>query len=185
MFKHRTTLLFVFIITAFVSFTNSFSQDKPAFVDEFVGQLDFVEGRLLQLEGAMPQDKMSWTPAEGVRNCAEVYLHVADANNMLANFVSGKKTEGENSDFEKTTINKEEIAKALKESFAAIRDAIKNMSNEDLNKVVKTPFGLEMSTRNFMISLLNHMHEHLGQGIAYARMNGVVPPWSKKKDSEG
>jgi len=185
MFKHGTMLLPVFIVTAFISFSNSFAQDKPAFIKDYMGQLDYVEGKLLQLEGAMPQDKMSWTPAEGVRTTAEIYLHVADANNMLANFISGKESAGEHSDFEKTTTNKEEIAKALKESFAAIQDAIKNMSGEDLNKVVKTPFGMEMSTRNFMISLLNHMHEHLGQGIAYARMNGVVPPWSRKQKDKG
>lgn len=155
---------------------------QPIFVQEFIGQIDFIEGRLLQLEGAMAQDQMTWSPAEGVRNCAEIYLHVAEANYMLAGYISGKEMKGERGELEKSTTNKDEIAKILKDSFKAVKDAAGNLSQEDLDAIKKTPFGMDMSLRNFMISLLNHSHEHLGQGIAYARSNGVTPPWSKKQD---
>ena len=92
--------------------------------------------------------------------------------------------EGERGALEKSITDKDEIMKAMKKSFDAVRDAAGKLTEEDLNKMVQTPFDMEMSMRNFMISLLSHSHEHLGQGIAYARMNGVTPPWSKK-DSEG
>ena len=181
MLKHRTTPLFIFILTAIISFSNSFSQDKPAFVDEFVGQLDYVEGKLLQLEGAMPQDKMSWTPADGVRTTAQIYLHVAEANYFLGTKMGGKMPENE---IDMSIADKDKVAEILKASFENAKTLAAKVTAEDLNKTVKTPFG-EMTMRNLMISLLNHSHEHLGQGIAYARMNGVVPPWSKKKDGEG
>ena len=158
---------------------------QPVFVQEYLGQNAFIEGRLADMLGAMSQDQMSWAPAEGVRNCGQIYLHVAEANHMLAGFMTGAEMMGEPGEMEKSTTDKDEIAKMLKNSFTAVNDAAGKLTEDDLNKMVQTPFGMEMSMRNFMISLLNHSHEHLGQGIAYARMNGITPPWSEKKDSEG
>ena len=158
---------------------------QPVFIQEYLGQNAFIEGRLTNLLGAMSQDQMGWAPAEGVRNCGEIYLHVAEANHMLMSFMTGVEMEGERGAMEKSTTDKDEIAKMLKDSFTAVNEAAGKLSEEDLNKMVQTPFGMEMSMRNFMISLLAHSHEHLGQGIAYARMNGVTPPWSEKQEGEG
>jgi len=158
---------------------------SPVFIQEYLGQTDFIEGRLSQLLGAMSQDQMSWAPAEGVRNCGQIYLHVAEANHMLAGFMAGEEMKGERGAMEKSITDKDEIMKAMKKSFDAVREAAGKLAEEDLNKIVQTPFGMEMSIRNFMITLLSHSHEHLGQGIAYARMNGVTPPWSKEQENEG
>ena len=187
-FKQIVLTLFAALAFSFVVANSSYSNSLPSppiFIQEFLGQVDFVEGRLTQLLEAMLQDQMSWTPAEGVRTCGQIYLHVAEANYMLAGFMSGAEMEGEPGSMEKSTTDKEEIAKMLKDSFAAIKEAAGQLTEEDLDKITKTPFGMDMSLRNFMISLLNHCHEHLGQGIAYARMNGVVPPWSEKQEGEG
>ena len=187
-FKQIVLTLFAALAFSFVVANSSYSNSLPSppiFIQEFLGQVDFVEGRLTQLLEAMLQDQMSWTPAEGVRTCGQIYLHVAEANHMLAGFMSGAEMEGEPGSMEKSTTDKEEIAKMLKDSFAAIKEAAGKLTEEDLDKITKTPFGMDMSLRNFMISLLNHCHEHLGQGIAYARMNGVVPPWSEKQEGEG
>ena len=158
---------------------------QPVFIQEYLGQNSFIEGRLSDLLGAMSQDQMGWAPAKGVRTCGQIYLHVAEANHMLTSFMTGAEMEGERGAMEKSTTDKDEIAKMLKDSFAAVNEAAGKLTEDDLNKMVQTPFGMEMSMRNFMISLLNHSHEHLGQGIAYARMNGVTPPWSKKEEGEG
>lgn len=187
MFKTLSILCAVFI-TAFLfiainSVSNANPPDQPVFIQEYIGQLNFVEGRLLDLEGAMPQELMGWEPNDEVRNTARVYLHVAEANYLLVSFLKGEKMEGEFGTIEKSTTNKEEVAKTLKESFTAVKDAAANVTEDQLNKMGQTPFG-EMSTRNFMISLLNHDHEHLGQAIAYARMNGITPPWSMKQEGE-
>jgi len=40
-------------------------------------------------------------------------------------------------------------------------------------------FGTDMTKQGALMHLLEDQHEHLGQSIAYARINGVVPPWSK------
>lgn len=189
MFKSISIFSSVFLAAILLIVINSISSanppDQPVFVQEYVGQLDFIEGRLIDLEGAMPQELMGWEPADEVRNTAQVYLHVAETNYMLLGFMTGEKMEGEFGAMEKSTTNKEEVAKTLSGSFTALKDAAAKLTEDDLNEMHETPFGMEMSMRNFMISLLNHAHEHLGQGIAYARMNNITPPWSVKEDGGG
>ena len=155
--------------------------DQPVFVKEFLGQVEFIEGRLLQLEGAMSQDQMTWAPAEGVRNVATVYLHVAEANYMLVNKMTSEPPKGERGAIEKSTTDKMKVAEIMKASFLKIKESAANLTEDDLNKEFEM-FGMNFTLRNFMITILNHMHEHLGQGIAYARMNGVTPPWSMKEE---
>ncbi len=176
-------LLLSFLVIS-INYANS-NPDAPVFVQEYLGQLDFIEGRLLDLAGAMPQDRMAWEPADGVRNTAEVYLHVAEVNYYLASSMGADVPKTERGAIEKSTTDKEKVVETLKESFTVVKEAAGNLTDEDLNKIIQTPFGMEMSLRNLMISLLNHMHEHLGQGIVYARISGVTPPWSVKQDGDG
>lgn len=154
--------------------------DTPVFVKEFQGQVDFIKGRLMQLAEAIPQDKYNWTPAEGVRTVGEVYTHTADANYYFLSLITGDKSEMKQ---EKSAMDKKAILEKLDKSFNVLKESAANLTEEDLNKEVEA-FGMKFSTRNFMITLLNHCHEHLGQAIAYARMNGVVPPWSMQ-EAEG
>lgn len=187
-FKNFALTLFATVLLSLGVVIGSYAKSSPdtlVFVEEYIGQLDFIEGRLLDLAGAMPQERMTWEPAEGVRNTAEVYLHVAEANFFLAGKIGADVPKTERGAIEKSTTDKEKVAETLKESFTVIKDAAGNLTDEDLNKIIQTPFGMEMSLRNFMISLLNHMHEHLGQGIVYARISGVTPPWSVKQDGDG
>ena len=189
MFKSLSIIFSVYLATLLLVVINTDSkanpQEQPVFVQEYIGQLNFIEGRLLELEGAFPQELMGWEPADLVRNTAQVFLHVAEANHMLVSFMKGEEMKGERGEMEKSTTDKDEIAKMLKDSFTAVKEAAANLTQEDLDKMVQTPFGMEMSMRNFMISLLNHGHEHLGQAIAYARMNEITPPWSVKQEGGG
>ena len=157
-------------------------KSMPIFCQEYLGQIDFVRGRITQLAEAVPQEKYNWRPAEGVRSVSEVYRHTALANYNLLKSSGFELPEGidlgkDREAWVKATTNKEEIIASLNQSFDDVSDMVKKVSEDDLNKMLKV-FGMEMSMRNFMITLLNHMHEHLGQSIAYARMNGIVPPWS-------
>lgn len=186
-FKKFALTLFAAVLLSLGVVIGSYAKSSPdtlVFVGDYLGQLDFIEGRLLDLAGAMPQDRMAWEPADGVRNTAEVYLHVAEANYFLASKMGADVPKTERGAIEKSTTDKEKVAETLKESFTVIKDAAGNLTEEDLNKIIETPFG-NMPLRNLMISLLNHMHEHLGQGIVYARISGVTPPWSVKQDGDG
>ena len=176
------TSLFVFVLillfTAPGAITSKPLGDEPVFVQEFNGQMDFVKGRLLQLAEAMPDAKYSWAPAEGVRTVGEVYTHAAEANYYLIAMMNGVKPD---MDQEKSPTDKKTALSILEKSFDAVKDAASKLTEVDLNKEVEA-FGMKFSLRNFMITILNHNHEHLGQSIAYARMNGVTPPWSKKEE---
>jgi uncharacterized damage-inducible protein DinB len=139
----------------------------------------------LDLESAIPDKKMSWRPAKGVRSVSEVYLHVAFGNYILAKFTGFTLPSDivlpdfkEISKWDAATKDKKEIAERMKKSFEFLISSIKTMPDADLDHEV-TFFGQQTSKRNMLMSTLSHMHEHLGQSIAYARMNGVVPPWSK------
>ena len=81
------------------------------------------------------------------------------------------------------TTDKKEIADNLEKSFNVLSETVKKISQADLDKVIHV-YGQDMTIRNFMMSTLGHIHEHLGQAIAYARMNKVVPPWTARQQQK-
>ncbi|MFB3057423.1 MAG: DinB family protein, partial [Ignavibacteriaceae bacterium] len=147
-FKKFALTLFAAVLLSLGVVIGSYAKSSPdtlVFVEEYIGQLDFIEGRLLDLAGAMPQERMTWEPADGVRNTAEVYLHVAEANFFLAGKMGADVPKTERGAIEKSTTDKEKVAETLKESFTVIKDAAGILTDEDLNKIIQTPFGMEMS----------------------------------------
>jgi uncharacterized damage-inducible protein DinB len=149
------------------------------FRGEYIAEVDSVGKKLLDLANAMPADKYSWRPASGVRSVGEVYAHVAGGNYLIPSFMGVKPPEGINRDMEKTITEKAKVTDVLKKSIENVKTMAAGMSDADLDKKVKAFGGREMSQRQLMLIILNHMHEHLGQSIAYARSNGVTPPWSE------
>ena len=186
--------LFLLLVIAGLAGTGTAQEDMPemtGFLGEFVGQIQFVQGRITQLEQAFPQDKFSWRPGEGVRSVSEVFMHIAAANYLFIKtsgyeVPAGMMKDMKPQEWEKTATGKDEIQEILDRSFTDITATVKKITVKDLEKSVHV-FGMDMSLRNFMLTMLGHMHEHLGQAIAYARTNGIVPPWTAermKKSSE-
>lgn len=186
----KTTNKFLLVLFTLFLITNVFAQE-PVLVKEFLGQFEFVQGRITQLANAVPQSVYEWRPEEGVRSVSEVYLHIAFSNYMTVEMTGGTvpKEVGFEMDFSKEhvwdiqTTDKTAILEKINESFATLKEWIQGLTEEDLNREVEA-FGMKQSTRNFIISMIGHTHEHLGQSIAYARTNHITPPWSKK-ESEG
>jgi uncharacterized damage-inducible protein DinB len=144
---------------------------------ELVKQCNELEKKLVDLAQAVPQEKYSWRPMEGVRSVSEVYMHVVGANYLFPSFVGVKQPEGLSRDMEKTVTEKAKVVEMLKKSFGYLSQAILSKSDADLDKPAKL-FGQETTVRDVLLTAVTHMHEHLGQSIAYARMIGVVPPWT-------
>lgn len=184
--KNTNKILLVFLS---LLFTISALAQKPVLVEEFVGQAAFVQGRITQLAEAVPQSAYEWRPAEGVRSVSEVYLHAAFGNYIFVIVSGGTVPEevGFEMDFSKAsawetqTTDKTVVLEKVNESFEILKERIGNLTEEDLNREVEI-FGMKMSVRNFAITMIAHLHEHLGQSIAYARINGVTPPWSKSEE---
>jgi uncharacterized damage-inducible protein DinB len=178
----KSPIRLLFLPLVFVCGAATLSAQAPAktpgFRDLFLDQLKDVESKVVGLAEAMPQEKYAWRPADGVRSVAEVFTHIAGANYMLPNFIGIKPPAGMTPALAKET-DKAKVVEALKASFEHVRQGVTNLSDADLAKPVKL-FGRETTYEGVLFLMANHMHEHLGQSIAYARTNGVTPPWSKK-----
>jgi uncharacterized damage-inducible protein DinB len=145
---------------------------------EFLNELKIQEDKYLRLAQAMPADKYTWRPAPDARSVSEVYLHVAAANYNLPHVFGVAPPAGfQAKGFDKSTTDKAKVIEALKDSFDHMRQAVINMPDSEVEKQLDW-FGAKNTYRGVMLFIIRHMAEHLGQSIAYARMNGVVPPWT-------
>ena len=139
------------------------------------------DSKLNQLAEAMPEGKYSWRPGKGVRSVGEVFMHVAAANFGIPGYMGATPPAGfDFATYEKSMSKKADIQKALKDSFAHLEQSLVSATDEDMEKPVEI-FGLKTTHRGGYMLLMSHVHEHLGQSIAYARTNNVVPPWSAKQ----
>jgi uncharacterized damage-inducible protein DinB len=142
-------------------------------------QMKDAEGKVIGLAEAMPAEKYGWRPAPGVRSVSEVYMHIAIANYFILTALGEKMPAGMSFASEKTVTDKAKVVETLKASFANLRRVVTNLPDSDLSKETKY-FDLHTTYQGMLFFLSDHLHEHLGQSIAYARTNGVVPPWSGK-----
>lgn len=152
-----------------------------SFQDEVATDLTGVKAKWLQLFDAMPDETMTWRPEEGVRSVSELYMHIALANvglptNLLgapmpANARAEWQAQGE------ALMDRESIRAAVETGFDHVIGMVRGMSDAELQEPVNV-FGRDTNAMGAVMLLQTHSHEHLGQAIAYARMNGVTPPWS-------
>ena len=153
---------------------------------ELIRDIEGLEQKYVALAEAM-SGHYAWRPAEGVRSTGEVFSHVAGANFMLPLFVGIQPPESMRvagmpeamaklQELEKVT-DEGEIRESLRHSFMHMKHAIAQVPDGELDTIIQL-FGSDTTKRAALVLMVNHMHEHLGQAIAYARSNGVVPPWS-------
>ena len=143
-----------------------------------------IRDQVLALAQAVPEEKYAWRPNAGVRSFQEVMLHIALGNRLMLNIASGMSREAlnkqieENAAAEKAPNTKAQVIEKLRSSFDAVKQTLDNARPGNLAREIDF-FGTPTTTRGVLASIDTHIAEHLGQAIAYARMNGIVPPWSK------
>jgi uncharacterized damage-inducible protein DinB len=151
---------------------------------EVVASMMDAGGKVMELASAMPEKKFVWRPAKGVRSANEVFLHVVGANYMIPTLLgtnSGKSMD-ELMKLEKSTPGKAKVNEMLKDSYEVASKAITSVPDSEMDTKVDF-FGNMMTKRAIMMLLSAHSHEHLGQAIAYARVNGIVPPWTAREQA--
>lgn len=141
------------------------------------GEWTHVSSQLLALAEATPPAKFAWRPAPGVRSTSEVYMHLVIANFYLLG-VTGAKVPAVSLDMEKTVTSRAAVIDWLRRSLDAVKTAHAQLKPGDLQHKVKI-YGKEVTVDGMYLRIIVHDNEHMGQLIAYARMNGIVPPWSK------
>jgi uncharacterized damage-inducible protein DinB len=149
------------------------------------GEWGHVSRQLIALAQAIPADKYTWRPAPGVRSISEVYMHIALANFYLLS-VTGPQVPPDitSDDLEKTVTAKSQVIQLLQRSLDAVKTARAQQKPGDLRRLVKIE-GKTVPVDGMYLRIIIHDNEHMGQLIAYARMNGVVPPWSKPEATAG
>jgi len=194
----RNIRLFYALAAVLVVFTvavpASAEDANPGFIADFVADFERAGGRLVDLAGATPAEKFSWAPTDEVRTISEVYVHVVFTNTFIPMMLGAappaglEMPEGTNpmdlmKEWEAQITDKDEVIAKLGESFEYAAKAVPTIT--DLETIVEA-FGFPGTKRAYLLILLTHAHEHLGQSIAYARSVGVVPPWSQPQtDGEG
>ena len=153
--------------------TNGYDLKPQALLD-----LQQLQKKYIDLANAIPQEKYTWRPAEGVRSVSEVFLHVAQSNYYFLGFLGVALPAGTDAkDFTTSTTDKAKIIDQMNQSFAFTQAAVGKLTNADLAKALPK-LGPDANEGDVVYLLVTHLHEHLGQSIAYARINGVVPPWT-------
>jgi len=140
-----------------------FGKDAATLSDKFTGLARVMSG------------KYDWKPGQGVRSVGDVFNLIVTENRMLVGVLSGTPNTGAKP---APITDPEKLQEALKASYVNLQKAITGLSDQDLQAPVKL-FGRDMTKLGALMLILEDQHEHLGQSIAYARSNGVVPPWSK------
>jgi uncharacterized damage-inducible protein DinB len=141
----------------------AFAKDAGTLSDKFTGLTRVMAG------------KYDWKPANGVRSVGDVFNLILRENGMLAGVLTGALNTGAKP---APVTDPEKLQEALKASYVNLQKAITGLSDNDLQAPVKL-FGRDMTKQGALMLILGDQHEHLGQSVAYARTNGVVPPWSK------
>jgi uncharacterized damage-inducible protein DinB len=141
----------------------AFGEDAGTLSDKFAGLARVMSG------------KYDWKPGEGVRSVGDVFNLIVFENGLLAGVLSGSPNAGARP---APITDPEKLQEALKASYVNLQKAITGLSDNDLRTTVKL-FGRDWTKQEAVMHVLQDQHEHLGQSIAYARTNGVVPPWSK------
>lgn len=169
------------------------AEAESGFAADWMADFQRVGGRLAQLAEAVPAEKFSWAPNDEVRTVSGVYVHVAFTNTFLPMALGAAPPEGLDlpedmnpmavmKEWESTITDKDDVIAKLKASFDYASKAVPTITDHDT--IVET-FGFPGTKRAYLLILLTHAHEHLGQSIAYARSNDVVPPWSRPTDESG
>lgn len=172
----------LFLMLAMMLSLSAQEMKESAMLTDFFKVYNTAADKFTSLADAIPVEKYDWQPAEGVRSVKEVVLHIAGANYYMASLMGTPVPEGlDPRNLDKTVDSKEEAISTLKASIEHFKKAVNSMDADAFNQEVEF-FGMKGTKRQVMFICGDHTAEHLGQLIAYARMNGVVPPWSQKEN---
>jgi hypothetical protein len=148
----------------------------------FLADLENLRSKFVQLAQAFPQDKYSWRPMEGVRSVNEVLMLAATEGYSFIPTTFGAKAADLGSREEaaklRTLSDKAQVIDHLNKGFAYAKQQVEAVDPATLTGKRRV-MGQERSIVEGMLFVGGDLHEHLGQLIAYARTNHIVPPWSK------
>ena len=193
-FTSTLCLALLLALSAIPVAAQDYSNDAPSANAAVVGLIDGLEEKVTALAGAMSDEQWAYRPMEGVRSSSEVFMHIAFANYFIPSMLGVDPPEGfpvtmgadgpvGMEEYEGTS-DRETVMAAMDGSFDHVRAALNGISKDRMDEEMEF-FGQTMTVRGFCTFIATHLHEHLGQLIAYARTNDVVPPWTAEAEAAG
>jgi uncharacterized damage-inducible protein DinB len=165
------------LLTLFLEATVLPAQDYDGLWQGYDGEWGHASRQLIALAEAIPAEKFTWRPAEGVRSTSEVCMHIALANFYLLSVTGPKLPPDIKENMEKSVTAKADVISWLKRSLEVVKTAHVVVTPEELRRKVKVN-GRDATVDGMYLRIIVHANEHMGQLVAYARMNGIKPPWS-------
>jgi uncharacterized damage-inducible protein DinB len=156
------------------------AQDAPSgFRDEFLHQFDQSMAKVVALAEAVPAETYARRPVPAVMPLAQMFAHIARFNYEYPARAMGISTpSGIDRDTLERVASKAQVVALLRRSAEHVRQAVRRMPEAQLGRVT-TLYGRRVPQWAVLLQLIAHMDDHLGQTIAYARVSGVIPPWSQ------
>lgn len=176
----KAFLFFLFVMLTGLSAQATLAQNQKApegIWQGYDGEWLHVSQQLVALAEAIPEDKFSWRPAPGVRSTSEVFMHIATANLYLLSVTGPKMPSDMKEGMEKSVTAKAAVISWLKRSLEAVKQAHLAVKPADLQRKVHIA-DRDATVDGMYLRIIVHANEHMGQLVAYARMSGIVPPWS-------
>ena len=166
------------------------------FQREYLWELEIPAKQIIELAESVPEEAYDWRPAESARTFAAVLVHIAAGNLMLLHradvrspvvikFCGSHTGEGPEQwltvvrrsvAMEKTITSKDAVLDLLRNSFEAVKTAVRSMKPEEIEATCQL-WGEVTTYRRIYLRILAHADEHMGQAIAYARVMGFRVPW--------
>jgi uncharacterized damage-inducible protein DinB len=175
----RSLISMMALVCLFLSPNPVSAQDGASFQDSFMRHFNSSARKFLALADAMPAEKYGWSPNDETMSVELVFMHIARYNyNYLHTYLGAELPAGIDLDTMEEITGKDEVLKHLKDSIDYVRNQAKEMGVAVMSKETRL-YGRDMEGWGVFLQLITHMNEHLGQSIAYARMNDVAPPWSR------
>ena len=148
-----------------------------------VADLRTMKGKFVGLAEAFPIDKYGWMPMEGVRSVKDVLVLITTEGNSFPTQWGAPAPSGVNSDrgAERARLqglSRAELTAELGKAFDNVIGVVEGMDDATRAREVRF-FGQAVRIEGAINMAAGDMHEHLGQLIAYARANEIVPPWSR------
>jgi uncharacterized damage-inducible protein DinB len=171
--------IFIPVLVVLLAAPAASAQDHDGFLAEFLQQFNSDGRKLVALAEAMPTESFDWRPMEGVSSVEEAYMHIARYNYYYPQSSFGVDVPiGVDLETIESVTGKNAVVDQLRQSLEHVRKSVGAMSEEQMDQAT-TLYGRPATRRAVLLQLITHMNEHLGQQIAYARSNRVVPPWSR------
>jgi uncharacterized damage-inducible protein DinB len=168
------------VVAVLSAATAARAQAAPdGFRGEFLHQFDNSMARVVALAEAVPAETYPRRPVAGVMPLAQIFAHIARFNyEYPARAMGVAAPAGIDRDTLERVAEKASVVALLRHSAEHVRHAVHRMPEAQLGRAT-TLYGRRVPQWAVLLQLLAHMDDHLGQSIAYARVSGVVPPWSR------